>query len=67
MGMSSGEKGTQIVEAEAPVAETMDFSVVLRSITQGRGSFTFEFARYEEAPPQVSQAVIEKAKVKAAE
>lgn len=62
IGMSNGEDGTQTVEAEAPVSETMDFSVVLRSITQGRGSFTFEFARYEEAPPQVVQAVIEKAK-----
>lgn len=66
LGMSAGEAGMQVVEAEAPVAETLDFSVTLRSITQGRGSFTFTFARYEEAPPQVAQAVIEKYKASSA-
>ena len=68
LGMNSADDGLQLVEAEAPVAETLDFSIVLRSLTQGRGYYTFEFARYEEAPPAISQAVIEKAKaLKAAE
>jgi len=68
LGMDSADDGLQLVEAEAPVAETLDFSIVLRSLTQGRGYYTFEFARYEEAPPSISQAVIEKAKaLKAAE
>jgi elongation factor G len=66
LGMTLGEDGLEVVEAEAPVAETLDFSTVLRSVTQGRGHFSFEFVRYEEAPPQVSQAVIEKAKIAAA-
>jgi elongation factor G len=65
LGMSTTDDGLQVLEAEAPVAETLDFSVVLRSLTQGRGTFTFNFSRYEEAPPQVSQAVIEKARIAA--
>jgi elongation factor G len=58
MGMNSGEDGMQVIEAEAPMAEMHDFTTVLRSITQGRGNFTLEFQRYEEAPPMVVQSVI---------
>lgn len=58
LGMNSADNSREIIEAEAPMSEMHDFSVILRSITQGRGSFTFEFARYEEAPPQVVQSVI---------
>ncbi|CDZ23715.1 hypothetical protein CCDG5_0584 [[Clostridium] cellulosi] len=57
LGMDHIEGGREIIQAEAPIAEMHDFSVSLRAITQGRGSFTFEFLRYEEAPPQVAQAV----------
>ena len=67
LGMEPAEKGMQLVTAEAPVAETQDFSVVLRAMTQGRGSFSFEFERYEEAPPQVAQAIVAKSKLAAAE
>ena len=62
LGMSPAGSGQQTVEAEAPEAEMHDFSTFLRQVTQGRGSFTFAFARYEEAPPQVSQKVIEASK-----
>ena len=61
LGMNPAESGRQTIEAEVPEAEMYDFSTFLRQTTQGRGSFTFDFARYEEAPPQVSQKVIEKA------
>ena len=50
------------VEAEAPMAEMYDFSTFVRQATQGRGSMETSFARYEEAPPQVAQKVIEEAK-----
>ncbi len=62
LGMNVGEDGMQIVEAEVPMAEMADFSVYMRQVTQGRGSFSFEFERYEDAPAQVSQKVIEEAK-----
>ncbi|HEX3027519.1 MAG TPA: elongation factor G [Clostridia bacterium] len=62
LGMNGNEEGMEVIEAEAPMAEMHDFSTVLRSITQGRGYFTFKFARYEEAPPQVAQNVIANSK-----
>ena len=62
LGMSPGENGTQIVEAEVPVAEMGDFATFIRQITQGRGSFEFSFVRYEDTPSNVAQKIIEKAK-----
>lgn len=65
LGMNVGEDGMQIVEAEVPMAEMADFSVYMRQVTQGRGSFSFEFERYEDAPAQVAQKVIDEAKAHA--
>lgn len=62
LGMSPADAGYQTVEAEAPMAEMHDFSTYVRQVTQGRGKFTFEFIRYEEAPANVAQKVIEAAK-----
>ena len=52
----------QEIEAEVPSSEMADFTSVLRSVTQGRGSFTFEFVRYEQLPSNLEAAVIEQAK-----
>ncbi len=65
LGMNAGEDGMQIVEAEVPMAEMADFSVFMRQCTQGRGSYSFEFERYEDAPAQVAQKVIDAAKADA--
>lgn len=62
LGMSPAGEGSQTVEAEVPMAEMHDFLTYIRQVTQGRGSFTFEFVRYEEAPQNVAQKVIEEAK-----
>ena len=59
LGMNPGEEGMQVIEAEAPMAQMHDFSTFIRQCTQGRGSFTFEFIRYEDAPANVAQKVIE--------
>ena len=64
LGMGPGEDGMQIVEAEVPMAEMYDFSTFIRQSTQGRGSFSFTFVRYEDAPANVEQKVIEEAKAK---
>ena len=48
LGMQPGENGTQIVEAEVPMAEMDDFATYIRQVTQGRGSFEFAFVRYED-------------------
>ncbi|MDD4715502.1 MAG: elongation factor G [Oscillospiraceae bacterium] len=62
MGMTPTGDGDQVVEAEVPMAEMSSYAIDLRSITQSRGYFTFEFARYEEAPPAAQQKAIEEAK-----
>ena len=51
MGMNPDpeNRGWQIVEAEVPMGEMVSYAIDLRSMTQGRGSFTLEFSRYEEA------------------
>ncbi|WP_101697331.1 elongation factor G [Clostridium minihomine] len=62
MGMNPATAGLQVVEAEVPMAEMHDFTTFIRQVSQGRGSFTFAFVRYEEAPAQVSQKVVALAK-----
>ncbi len=63
LGMGpSDEPKMQELLAEVPMASMGDFSTVLRSVTAGRGFFHLEFARYEEAPGDVAQKVIEEAK-----
>ncbi|OCN01681.1 elongation factor G [Clostridium sp. W14A] len=59
LGMEPAGAGTQTIEADVPQSEMHDFTTFVRQVTQGRGSFTFTFARYEEAPPQVAQKVME--------
>ena len=59
LGMNPSEEGYQEINAEVPMAEMHDFAVYLRQATQGRGEFTLEFARYEEAPQNVAEKVIE--------
>lgn len=58
MGADPEESGYQVVDAEAPTSELMKYATDLRSMTQGRGYFSMEFARYEQAPTEVSQKVI---------
>lgn len=56
LGMNPGE-----VVAEVPMGEMTKYATDLRSITQGRGDFTFTFERYEEAPSNIAQKIIEEA------
>ncbi len=65
IGMNPMEGKRQEVVAEVPMAETADFSTAMRSLTQGRATFTLEFARYEEAPPPVASKVIAEAAAQA--
>ena len=58
----SDEPALQEFVAEVPMGEMGDFATVLRQVTQGRGYFSFEFVRYEDAPMNVQQKVIEDAK-----
>ena len=67
LGMEPAGEGKQTVEAEVPMAEMHDFTTFIRQCTQGRGSFSFAFERYEEAPQNVAQKVIEESKSENAE
>lgn len=62
MGMGeSGKDGLNLIEAEVPMSEMFKYATDLRSMSQGRGVFEFEFVRYEQAPSNVAEAVIAKA------
>ncbi|NLN55089.1 MAG: elongation factor G [Clostridiales bacterium] len=68
MGMNEADKkGYTVIEAEVPMAEMLTYAIQLRAMTQGRGSYTFEFTRYEETPSEVAAKVIETAKKNAEE
>ena len=64
MGAADEPKMQELV-AEVPMAEMGDFATMLRSVTAGRGYFSLNFARYEDAPGNISAKVIEEAKANA--
>lgn len=64
LGMDMVDGAKQLVEAEVPMAEMMNYATQLRSFTQGKGSYTQEFVRYDEAPQPVAEKVIQEAKRK---
>lgn len=58
LGMEPQLGGGQKLMAEAPQAELFDYAIVLRSMTQARGSFTMQFERYEEVPQHLAEKII---------
>ncbi len=50
--------GTQVVDAEVPLATMFGYATDLRSLTQGRGTFTMEFEEYAPVPPKISQEIL---------
>ena len=62
LGMESGK-----IVAEIPVSEMTRYAIDLRSMTGGRGSFIFDFDRYEQTPPNIAQKIIEEHKNSKAE
>lgn len=58
LGTNPADGTMQELVAEVPMAEMGDFTTVLRSITAGRGSYSLEFARYEQAPQPIADKVI---------
>ena len=63
MGMGESDReGLNMVEAEVPMSEMHKYATDLRSMSQGRGSFSFEFIKYETAPQNVAEKVIAESK-----
>ncbi len=56
----SVDDGLSKVQAKVPLAEMFGYATQLRSMTQGRGIFSMEFANYEEVPRNVAEAIISK-------
>jgi elongation factor G len=52
--------GVKVIRAEVPLSEMFGYSTTLRSLTQGRATYTMEFKHYTEAPKTVAEAVINK-------
>ena len=59
-GMEELVGGGKAVRAEVPLAEMFGYSTTLRSLSQGRATYSMEFKHYSEAPKQVSEAIISK-------
>jgi len=57
LGMNP-EDGSNVIDAQAPLAEVLRYAIDLKSITQGRGSYTVEFSHYEEVPSNIAQKII---------
>ncbi len=59
-GMDDSPSG-KVIRAEVPLAEMFGYATDLRSATQGRATYSMEFAKYNEAPAAIAEAVIKKA------
>ncbi|HEY2930459.1 MAG TPA: elongation factor G [Acidobacteriota bacterium] len=64
VGSMEERLGSQVINASVPLAEMFGYATDLRSMTQGRATYTMHFARYEEAPRQISEEIIAKMKGK---
>ena len=54
--------GARVVAAKVPLAEMFAYSTTLRSMTQGRGTYTMQFSHYDEAPRNVAEEIVAKVK-----
>jgi len=52
--------GVKVIKAEVPLSEMFGYSTTLRSLSQGRATYTMEFKHYTEAPKTIAEAVINK-------
>ena len=53
-------KNAKVIDALVPLGEMFGYATTLRSLTQGRGTFTMQFSHYEEVPQNVAQEIIGK-------
>ena len=58
LGMNVSTKGKQLIEADVPMMELSGYCTILRSMTGGRGEFSYEFARYEQTPSDIQAAEV---------
>ena len=64
LGMTPQGDGITLIEGEVPMAEMHTYSSDLRSMTQAKGSYEFEFERYQDAPANIVEKIVSEAKEK---
>ncbi len=52
------DDGMNVIDVQVPLPEVQRYAITLRSITQGKGTFTMEFSHYQEVPPAVAEKII---------
>ena len=57
-GMDEGPAGLKIIHAKVPLSEMFGYATDLRSATQGRASYSMEFAEYADVPKNIADAII---------
>ena len=58
--MTEAREGIQVVKGEVPLANMFGYATDLRSMTQGRASFTMQFDHYEKVPANIAEAIQKK-------
>lgn len=59
MGMEAIGNGKQCIDAEVPLSNLYGYNTDLRSMTGGAGSYSYEFARYEQCPGDVQKQIVD--------
>lgn len=59
-GMDDLPGGTKAIRAEVPLAEMFGYATQMRSMSQGRATYSMEFAKYQETPKNVADEIIKK-------
>ena len=58
--MKKSHLGIQTIKAKVPLATMFGYATDLRSLTQGRGTYTMEYSEYREVPKNIAEQLIEK-------
>ena len=67
MGRAEGKKNMSEIKALIPMSELYKYATSLRSLTQGKGSYSLKFAHYEPMPESLAEKIIEEHKKEAEE
>lgn len=61
-GMEASSGNQQMIKAQVPMAEMLDYQSKLNSITAARGSYHMQFSHYDPVPGQIAQKIVEQAR-----
>ena len=67
VGSGEAQGSSQVIEAQVPMSEMLEYASTLTSLTGGKGAFHMEFSHYDDVPAQVADKIIAEAKAAATE